>query len=110
MKRRSFITLLGGAAAWPIAAHAQRGEKVPRLIVLMAAQLSDDRDAQANVAALLQALGGLGWTNGRNIRIDTFWAGGNAAGCPRARRYPGLWHLGNGAATTGNAYRAHRVR
>jgi putative ABC transport system substrate-binding protein len=78
MKRREFIKLLGGTAAWPLAARAQQGERVPRLMVLIAAQISDDRDAQANVAALLQALRGLGWTNGRNIRIDTFWAGGNA--------------------------------
>jgi len=79
MRRRNFIAALGGAAAWPLAARGQQGERVRRLVVLVGAQTSEDPDAQANVTAFLQALHELGWTNGRNIRIDTRWAGGNAA-------------------------------
>ena len=80
MQRREFITLLGGtaAAAWPLAARAQRGDRMRRIGVLMN-QAADDSDAQANFAAFLQALQQLGWTDGRNVRIDTRWAGGHAA-------------------------------
>ena len=75
MKRREFITLLGGAAAvaWPLAARAQQPERVPRIGVLMASA-ADDSENQARMAAFLQGLAQLGWTDGRNIRIDTRWA------------------------------------
>ena len=71
--RRDFITLLGGAAAWPLAARAQQTERVPRIGVLMASA-ADDSENQARMAAFLQGLAQLGWTDGRNIRIDTRWA------------------------------------
>jgi putative tryptophan/tyrosine transport system substrate-binding protein len=73
--RRAFITLLGGgaAAAWPLAARAQQPERVPRIGVLMASA-ADDSENQARMAAFLQGLAQLGWTDGRNIRIDTRWA------------------------------------
>jgi putative tryptophan/tyrosine transport system substrate-binding protein len=74
VKRREFITLLGGAvAAWPLAARAQQPERMRRIGVLM----PNDRDnppAQARIAALLQELQQMGWT-GRNVRIDIHWAG-----------------------------------
>jgi putative ABC transport system substrate-binding protein len=72
--RRSFITLLGGAAAaWPLAARAQQsGERVRRIGVLMG-HAESDSDAQANVAAFRESLQRLGWAEGRNIRIDTRW-------------------------------------
>jgi len=73
MKRREFITLLGGAAAWPLAARAQQGERVRRIGLLMAA--ADDREGQARVTALKQGLQELGWTDGRNIQIETRFAG-----------------------------------
>src|SRR5436309_11504247 len=74
MNRRAFISLLGGAvAAWPLAARAQQPERVPRIGVLMASA-ADDSENQARMAAFLQGLAQLGWTDGRNIRIDTRWA------------------------------------
>jgi putative ABC transport system substrate-binding protein len=78
MRRREFITLLGGAAAaWPLAAGAQQTERVGRIGVLMAAA-ADDPEYHARVEAFQQALGQLGWTIGRNVRIDTLWATTNA--------------------------------
>src|SRR5215813_10781976 len=73
MKRREFITLLGGAAAWPLAARAQQPERMRRIGVLMAFAESD-HEAQSWVAAFRQELGQLGWTEGRNIEIDARWA------------------------------------
>jgi putative ABC transport system substrate-binding protein len=78
MKRRQFITLLGGAAAaWPLAARAQQPERMRRIGVLLPAA-ADDPEYQTRVGAFLQALAQLGWTIGRNVRIDTRWAGANA--------------------------------
>jgi putative ABC transport system substrate-binding protein len=77
MQRREFITLLGGAAAaWPLAARAQQAERVRRIGVLIGA--ADSPDVQAFVGAFLQVLGQLGWTDGRNLRIDFRTGGGNA--------------------------------
>jgi ABC-type uncharacterized transport system substrate-binding protein len=77
--RREFITLLGGAVvAGPVTARAQQGERVRRIGVLLPAA-SDDVEFQARVGAFLQRLGELGWTIGRNLRIDTRWATTNAA-------------------------------
>jgi ABC-type uncharacterized transport system substrate-binding protein len=74
MKRREFITVLGGAAvAWPLAARAQQ-PKMRRIGVLMTLA-ADDPEAQARNAAFLQALGELGWTVGRNLQIDYRWSG-----------------------------------
>jgi putative tryptophan/tyrosine transport system substrate-binding protein len=75
MRRRAFIALLGGAAAWPLAARAQ-SERVRRIGVLMPND-QDNPAAQARIAALLQELQQLGWT-GRNVRIDIRWAGADA--------------------------------
>jgi ABC-type uncharacterized transport system substrate-binding protein len=77
MRRREFITLIGGAAAWPLAAHAQQSERMRRIGVLLTAA-ADDPEFQARLAAFLEGLQKLGWTDGRNVRIDTRWAGGNA--------------------------------
>ena len=75
--RRAFITLLGGAAAaWPLAARAQQAERVRRIGVLNPFA-ENDLEVQANIAAFRQALQKLGWTDGRNLRIDYRWGGAN---------------------------------
>jgi putative tryptophan/tyrosine transport system substrate-binding protein len=73
MRRRAFLILLGGVAAWPLAARAQQTERVRRVGVLVAAA-ADDPEYRARVAALLQSLQQLGWVDGGNVRIDTRWA------------------------------------
>ena len=73
MRRREFITLLAGAAAWPFAAHAQQADRMRRIGVLMYST-ADDADGQARLAAFVQAIKQLGWSDGRNVRIDTRWA------------------------------------
>ena len=83
MRRREFITLLGGAAAWPLAARAQQSDKVRRIGVLMGTA-EDDPQSSARIAAFVQGLAQLGWTDGRTVRIDTRWGAGDA---DRVRRY-----------------------
>ena len=84
VRRRQFITLLGGAAAaWPLAARAQQPERVRRIGVLMNVAAADP-EGQAQVAAFLQALQQLGWSEGRNVRIDTRWGENDVE---RDRRY-----------------------
>jgi putative ABC transport system substrate-binding protein len=77
IRRREFITLLGGAAAWPLAARAQQAERMRR-IGLLQTLAADDSEAQARNAAFVQGLQQLGWTDGRNVRIDIRFAAGNA--------------------------------
>ena len=77
MKRREFITLLGGAAAaWSLAAHAQQPDRMRRIGVLMNLA-ADDAEGQARIVAFVQALQRLGWSDGRNLRIDHRWAAGD---------------------------------
>jgi len=76
-RRREFITLIGGAAAWPLAVRAQQGERVRRVGVLMNLA-ADDPEGQTRIVAFVQGLQQSGWTDGRNIRIDTRWAAGDA--------------------------------
>jgi putative tryptophan/tyrosine transport system substrate-binding protein len=76
IKRREFITLLGGAAAaWPLAARAQQPDRVRRVGVLMG--ISDDPEGQARVAVFRQALAALGWTEGRNVQFIYRWSAGD---------------------------------
>ncbi|MFL5038308.1 MAG: ABC transporter substrate-binding protein [Xanthobacteraceae bacterium] len=78
MRRREFIALLGGAAAvgWPRAARAQQGERVRRIGALIPRAVNDP-ESVARIAAFAQVLQQLGWAEGRNLRIDTVWAGGS---------------------------------
>jgi putative tryptophan/tyrosine transport system substrate-binding protein len=84
MRRREFITLLGGAtAAWPMEAHAQQGERMRRIGVLMNLG-SDDPQSKVRIAAFIQELQQLGWIDRRNVRIETRWSAGDLN---LARRY-----------------------
>jgi ABC-type uncharacterized transport system substrate-binding protein len=83
MRRREFITLLGGAAAWPLTARAQQAERVRRLGVLMITA-EDDTESKARIGAFLQGLQELGWSDGRNVRIDIRWG---AADAERMRKH-----------------------
>src|SRR5262245_35848653 len=84
MRRREFITLLSGATvAWPLAARSQQFDRIRRIGVLMPLA-ADDSVEQARLAAFLQALQQSGWSDGRNLYIDTRWGGGDA---DRVRRY-----------------------
>ncbi len=113
MNRRDFITLIGGAAvAWPLAARAQQAERVRRIGVLLPAG-ADDPEYQARVGAFLQALALLGWTIGRNVRIDTRWATATAADIRRhaaelAALAPDVI-LAHGASTVGPLLQATRT-
>ena len=83
MKRREFISLVGGAAAWPLTARAQQGEQMRRIGILLL-RAEDDPEMQAQFAAFVQTLQSLGWTSGRNVQIDIRWGVADAAS---ARRY-----------------------
>jgi len=72
MRRREFITLLGGAAAWPLLARAQQGDRVRRIGVLMPGD-ENDPESKTRLSAFTQALPDLGWTDGRNVRMDLRW-------------------------------------
>ena len=78
MRRREFIAGFGGAAAWPLVARAQQGDRVRRIGVLLPAT-ADDAEYQARLGAFHQGLALLGWSIGRNVRIDIRWATANAA-------------------------------
>ena len=119
MKRREFITLLGGAAAaWPLAARAQQGERVRRIGVLMNLA-ADDPEGQARNTAFLQGLQQLGWTDGRNARIDIRWG----AVMPRSSRIYAaelvalapdvilaVRERSHGSVATDDPHRADRIR
>ena len=76
IRRRELITLLGGAAAWPVAARAQQAERMRRIAVLMN-NAEDDPEGQARAAAFRQGLQALGWIEGKNLRIDWRWTAGD---------------------------------
>ena len=99
-KRREFITLVGGAAAWPLAARAQQPERMRHIGVLMNA--IPDSDQKASIDVFRQALRQLGWTEGRNMQIDIRWAGGDAA---ESRRHAEdlVAHAPDVIVVTGNA-------
>jgi hypothetical protein len=83
LRRREFIIVLGGAASWPLAVRAQQPERMRRIGVLMTTA-ADDSEGQARMVAFVQGLQQLGWTNGRNVRIEIRWS---AADADRIRKY-----------------------
>jgi ABC transporter substrate binding protein len=110
MRRREFITLVGGAAAaWPLAARAQQ-ERIRRIGVLQALD-ADDPIAKSSIAAFTHGLQESGWTEGRNLRIDQRWAAGNIArlmaDAAELVRRGGLARTDGGAA--GNPHHTNRV-
>jgi hypothetical protein len=118
LRRRQFITLLGGAAvAWPLAARAQQPERMRRIGVLNNIA-ADDPDAPVRVAALAQGLQELGWTIGRSLRIEYRWSAGDA---DRIRRYAAgisssvtgphdrVRRCARGRCATGGPYCANRI-
>jgi putative ABC transport system substrate-binding protein len=112
IRRREFITLLGGATAWPLAARAQQPERMRRVGILVAAA-SDDAEFQARVGAFLQGLQQLGWSIGRNVRIDARGATANASDIRRhaaelAALAPDVI-LAHGSSTVGPLLQATRT-
>src|ERR1700731_475449 len=83
MRRREFITLIGGAASWPLAAQAQQSQRMRRVGVLMSTA-AGDLESMARYTAFLDRLQELGWSDGRNVRIDLRWVAGSA---DRALKY-----------------------
>ena len=84
MKRREFIMFLGGAVAWPLAARAQQGDRVRRIGVLMPFD-ENDPEQKRRLSAFTQALADLGWTDGRNVRMEFRWAAVTPIGYKRSR-------------------------
>jgi putative tryptophan/tyrosine transport system substrate-binding protein len=84
MRRRDFIAGFGGVAAWPLAARAQQPVRVRRIGFILSTLPADDPEGQARITAFVQGLQELGWTDGRNVRIDYRWGLGDA---DRLRRY-----------------------
>ena len=82
LRRREFITLLGGATAWPLAARAQQGDRVRRIGVLIG--FDDDPLVKSIASAYTRALADLGWTVGRNVRMDLRWGDGGDTNRMRA--------------------------
>jgi putative ABC transport system substrate-binding protein len=113
MRRRDFVTLIGGAAAtWPIAARAQAPQRMRRISVLLPA-VADDPEFVTRIGAFLQGLGELGWTIGRNVRIDIRWASTDPADIRRhAAELVALAPdviLAHGASTVGPLLQATRT-
>jgi len=76
IRRREFIAALGGAATWPLAARAQQPERMRRIGVLIPYD-ENDLEGTRRYSAFMQALADLGWTDGRNMRLDLRWSGGD---------------------------------
>ena len=71
--RRGFVSAIGGGLVWPLAARAQRGDQIRRVGLLPTGYRQTDPEGQARVNAFIDSLGTLGWTDGRNVRLETRW-------------------------------------
>jgi hypothetical protein len=119
IRRRDFITFLGGAAAWPLAAGAQQGERMRRIGVLVGDRDENDPTGIVSVSAFTRAFEQLGWTDGRNVRIDIRWAAADVelnakfakelVGFP-PRRHPLGFNAGDGSCQSGDEDDPNRVR
>src|SRR5262245_27145152 len=117
MKRREFISLVGGVAAWPLTARAQQGERMRRIGALVLYAEADPQ-GKPRVAAFLQGLQTLGWTEGRNVQIDIRWRGrrreisqirgGNGRAC--AGRHSDRWQRSYGGSARSDPHVTDRVR
>ena len=121
MRRREFIGLLGSASRpphfWPFSADAQQGERV-RLIGVLLQATKNDLESEARVKAFLHGLEQLGWTEGRNLKLEYRWAGGNSDDirkhaaelvAPRAGYPRGGWKRNSRGSAAGDAYCTDRV-
>jgi putative ABC transport system substrate-binding protein len=113
VRRRAFIAGLGSTAAWPLAARAQQGDRVRRIGVL-SPFAPDDPDGRAQIEAFLQGLAQLGWTDGRNVRIDYRWGSGNVviirkSAAELATLAPDVILAGGGASMVGPLLQATRT-
>ncbi len=91
MKRREFITLIGGAAAWPLTARAQQPDRMRRIGVLMHVSESDP-DGQARLTAFVESLKELGWAEGRNLHLEVRWGTNDPNRYPRQAADWLRWH------------------
>jgi putative ABC transport system substrate-binding protein len=85
MRRRDFIAGLGTAAAWPVVARAQQGDRIRRIGVLISGDENDPVE-KTLISAFVQSLAGLGWTDGRNMRMELRWGGGDTNPIPGLAR------------------------
>ena len=117
MRRREFITLLGGAAAWPLTVRAQQAARIRRVGLLMNFS-ENDLEAQRLLTALREGLAQLGWADGRNLRIDYRWASGDIgrirtfskrAGGVVARHHRRLWNSRRRSTTARDPLHPHPV-
>jgi putative tryptophan/tyrosine transport system substrate-binding protein len=103
MQRREFITLLGGAAAWPLTTRAQQPERMRRIGTLLAGLTENDPVGQLRMAEFRRGLENLGWIDGRNIEVDARWPGASAeklrtAAAELTAKKPDLIFAGNEAS------------
>jgi putative ABC transport system substrate-binding protein len=113
MRRREFIAGLGSAVAWPIGARAQQPSQMQRIGVL-SSQGADDPDTRAQIEAFVQGLAELGWTDGRNVRIEYRWGSGNVdiirkTAAELAKLAPDVILAGGGASVVGPLLEATRT-
>ena len=116
MRRRKFISLLGGAATWPLAAHAQHADRM-RTVSVLIGLAENDPETVARLKAFRLGMRDLGSIEGRNVQIDYRFAGRgvdkqecDGTGSANARRHCGKWQCDHGCAATSDEYHSNRIR